>query len=506
MKRAPVLVLVLAACAAERPQRPNPEREQRPPTVQQPVGTPDAPFRAQEPPPGKPVEFHAPVPKQLKLGNGVPVFLIERHEVPLVTVTLALRAGADTEPAGKAGLASFTLDMLDEGTQTRDAAAIARGFEDLAARYGTQADADATGLQVTALADTLDPVLDLLADVALHPAFREADVERVRVERLGQIAQTLDDPQSVGAHVLSRALYGEKHPWGFPAEGTVQSVKSISRRDLESWHKSWFRPGEAALFVVGDTTEAAVLPMLEKRFGGWREQAAPKAAQHKAPQGARVIYVVDKADAPQSQILIGEVGVASTAPDVFPARVMNNILGGSFNSRLNGNLRTEHAYSYGVVSFFETHREAGPFVAGGAVVSDKTAEALGEFLKELQRMKTGDVSEAELSEAKQALVRAIPAVFASNEQTAGAYARAWEHGLPADYYATYQQRVEAVSRDDVAKAARERLHPDQMAIVIVGPQSAIVPRLEALKLGRVEIRDANGDAHKAAKAAAGAGK
>ncbi len=486
--------------------RPNPEREQRAAPAGPPpsTATPDAAFRKSPPPPSAPVEFRAPVPAQFKLRNGLAVFLIERHEVPLVTLSLAVRSGEDTEPQGKSGLASLALDLLDEGTPTRDAAAIARGFEDLAARYSTHADADATSVQVTALADTLGPVLEIFADVVLHPSFRKADVERVRVERLGQIAQALDDPQSVGQHVLSRVLFGEKHPWGFPAEGTVQSVKSIKSADLAVWHRSFFRPDNAALFVVGDTSAATLLPLLERRFGGWKASAAPRPAVAKVPRAStRTVYLVDKPGAPQSQIWIGEIGLASTAPDIFPVRVMNNILGGSFNSRLNGNLRTEHAFSYGVSSFYDTHREAGPFVAAGGVTSDKTAEALAEFIKELQRMKGGDVSDAELSDAKASLVRAIPALFASDEQTAGAYARAWSHGLPADYYATYQTRVEAVTRDDVGKAARDRLHPDALAIVVVGPEQSIRPGLEALKLGPLELREASGEARKAAAAAAG---
>jgi zinc protease len=504
--------LLLSACASG--PKPPARAEAPPPQTQAQTrteapgeqGTADAAFRAQPPPPSAPVEFRAPIPKQLKLKNGLPVFLIERHEVPLVAISLAVRSGEDTDPAGKAGLSSLALDLLDEGTQGRDAAAIARGFEDLAARYATAADADASRASVTALPDTLDPVLELFADVTLHPAFRAADVERVRVERLGQIAQALDDPQSVGQHVLSRVIYGEKHPWGYPDEGTVKSVKSISRQDLLAWHKAWFRPSNAALFVVGDTTEAALMPLLEARFGDWKDTAAPRATRPAGrKRGRRVVTLVDKPGAPQSQIWIGEVGVASTAPDIFPVRVMNNILGGSFNSRLNGNLRTEHAYSYGVFSFFDTHREAGPFVAAGGVVSDKTALALDEFMKELARMKSGEVTEAELADAKDSLVRAIPALFASDEQTAGAYARAWLHGLPADYYATYQPRVEAVTRDDVAKAARERLHPDDMAIVVVGPSKEIAKGLAALRFGKLELRDAEGEAKKAAAAAA-AGK
>ena len=486
-------LLALFACATPAP---------RPPPVQQQT-TADAEFRSLPPPPGAAIVFHAPVPNERTLPNGLRVFLIERHDVPLVTATLAIRSGGETNPAGKAGLATLALDLLDEGTPTRDAAAIARGFEDLGARYITGADADSTTQSVTALSETIDAALDLLSDVSLRPVFREADVERVRTERLGQIAQALDDPQSVGQHVLSRVLFGEKHPWGYPAEGTVKSVKSIARADLLAWHKAYFRPSNAALFVVGDVREAEIGPIVEKRFGGWKDEpASPLPARSIPKSGARTVTLVDKPDAPQSQIWIGEVGVASTAPDIFPVRVMNNILGGSFNSRLNGNLRSEHAYSYGVTSFYETHREAGPFVAEGGVVSEKTAEALQEFMKELSRMKSGEVTDEELADAKDSLVRAIPALFASNEQTASAYARAWSHGLPADYYARYQERVQAVTKAEVAKAARERLHPEQMAIVVVGPKALIAEKIAALRIGRIEFRDAEGEAKKAAAAAA----
>ncbi|HUJ28544.1 MAG TPA: pitrilysin family protein [Myxococcales bacterium] len=498
-----LILIALAACATAKPQQPPPAAKPAAAEAPPPQVTPDAPFRETAPPPGKPLEFHAPVPKQLALSNGLPVFLLERHEVPLVTVALALRSGADTEPPGKAGLSAMTLEMLDEGTQTRDAAAIARGFEDLAARYGTATDADASTLSVTALAETLPQVVELFADVALHPAFRAADVERVRTERLGGIAQALDDPGSVGAHVLARVIYGEKHPWGYPGEGTVKSVKSITRKDLAGWHAAYFRPSNAALFVVGDAAESDLLPLLEKQFGAWKDAKTRTPPAAMLPKGGeRVITLVDKPDAPQSQIWIGEVGVSSSAPDLFAVRVMNNILGGDFDSRLNSNLRTEHAWSYGVFSFYETHREAGPFVAGGGVVSDKTAEAVTEFMRELKRMQTGEISGLELASAKETLVHSIPALFASNEQTAGAYARAWQHGQPADYYARFQAHVEAVTPDEVAKAARDRLHPDRMAIVVVGPAEALEEKLGKLGFGKVEFRDAQGEAKKAVKAAA----
>ena len=472
--------------------------------VPAPISTPDAEFRAKPPGPSAKTDFVAPAPKTIKLSNGLPVYLVERHDLPLVALALSFKSGADTASRARAGLPSMVLDLLDEGTQSRDAAALARGFEDLAAQYHTQADADSSTVSFSALAGTFEPTLELFADVVLHPAFRKPDFERVQKQRLGQIAQSLDDPQAIGQHVLARVLFGEKHPWAFPSDGTVDSIKALTPQDLAGWHKAHFQPANAAMFVVGDVTEAALKDALEKRFAGWKNSGAPKPPKNTAPKaGVRVVTLVDKPDAPQSQIWIGEIGVSSMAPDIFPVRIMNNILGGSFNSRLNGNLRTEHAYSYGAFSFFDTHREAGAFAAASGVVADKTGEALGEFMKELARMKTGEITDAELNDAKDGLVRTIPALFASNEATAGALARAWSHGLPADYYARYQERVLAVTKEDVARAARERLHPDNMAIVVVGPGKIIEEKIAAMKFGRVEVRDANGEAVKAARAAAG---
>ena len=469
------------------------------PAGAEPQGTPDAPFRAQPPPPSAPVAFHAPVPRIAKLSNGLAVWIVEYHEVPLVTVDLVVKSGSDTEGSSQAGLASFVLDALDEGTGTRDSVAIARAFEDLAARYRTEADADSSEVLVTALSSTLPEVLPIFADVALHPAFRSTDIERVREQRLGQIAQILDDPAQVAERVLRRAIYGEKHPWAYPSEGTARSIAALQPPTLAKWHETYFRPNNAALVIAGDVNGDALLPMLEKSFGGWRPGKVPP-ARTKAPASAgapRTVIVVDRPGAPQSQIFVGELGIESAAPDRFAARVMNLIFGGSFNSRLNINLRTEHGWSYGAFSFFEEHRQAGPFISESGVMSDHTAEALSETFRELRRMQQGEVTDAELSDAKESLLHTIPARFTSGESVAELFGRSFAHGLPPDYYATYSEHVAAVTKDDVKKAARERLHPDRAAIVVVGPLEETRKALASLGLGAVEVRDAQGEAMQA---------
>ena len=285
MSRLLLVMALLAGCASKppAPERTAPAasdagvsdgglaRTEAPPAGAEPQGTPDAPFRAQPPAPSAAISFHAPVPRIAKLSNGLPVWIVEYHEVPLVTVDLVVKSGSDTEGPSQAGLASFVLDALDEGTQTRDSVGIARAFENLAARYRTEADADSSEVLVTALSSTLPEVLQIFADVALHPAFRPADVERVREQRLGQIAQILDDPAQVAERVLRRAIYGEKHPWAYPSEGTARSIAALQPPTLMKWHETWFRPNNAALVVAGDVNGDALLPLLEKSFGGWRE-------------------------------------------------------------------------------------------------------------------------------------------------------------------------------------------------------------------------------------------
>jgi zinc protease len=513
MSRALVALILLAGCASSPPAADRATvspsdagvgdgglaRTEPPPAGAEPQGTPDAPFRAQPPPPSAPVEFHPPVPRIAKLSNGLPVWMVEYHEVPLVTVDLVLKSGADTEAPSRSGLASFVLDALDEGTRSRDSVQIARGFEDLAARYRTEADADSSEVVVTALSSTLPEVLSIFADVALRPAFRAPDVERVREQRLGQIAQILDDPAEVAEHVLRRAIYGEKHPWAYPSEGTARTIAALKSPALARWHGRYFRPNNAALVVAGDVRAESLLPLLERSFGTWRAGKVPPARPRPpASSGApRTVIVVDRPGAPQSQIFVGELGIDSLAPDRFATRVMNLIFGGSFNSRLNASLRTEHGWSYGAFSFFEEHREAGPFIAESGVMSDHTADALAETFRQLRRMQQGEVTDAELSDAKEALLRTIPARFTSGESVAQLFARAFAHGLPPDYFATYAEHVSGVTKEEVAKAARERLHPDRAAVVVVGPLAETRKALASLGLGAVEVRDAQGEAMEA---------
>jgi predicted Zn-dependent peptidase len=448
------------------------------------------------------VSFQPPVPVVQKLKNGLQVWVVEKHDIPLVTVELVVSAGEDTDPSGRPGTASFVADMLDEGTKTRDASTIAAAFEDQAAVFRSQADGDSLAAAVSFPAGALAPVLDVFADCTLHPAFRSKDVERVRALRLGDLAQLESDPAQVGRTVLGRTVFGDDHPWAFPSLGSVSSLKAARGSQLADWHRAWVKPNNAALIVVGDVKVPEVLGQLEKRFGGWAPAKLPKrrSLAPRAHKGPRVITVIDRPGAAQSQLWVGELGLGASSTDLYPAQVAATVLGGGFKSRLNANLRSGKGYSYGAFSFFDVRREPGVFAAYAPVIADKTPEALSELLGELRRLREGGIDDAELADAKSGLIQSLPAEFQTTSATALAFGRIYALGRSPDYFAEYVRKLQAVTKEDVAAAAQQRFRPDTLAIVVVGPMAELKPRLEALELGSVDVRSASGEAMKAAKA------
>ncbi len=467
------------------------------------TGTPDAPFRQVLPEPAAPVEFQPPVASVQKLKNGLTVWIVEQHQLPLASVELVVRAGEDTDPLGKPGTASFVADMLDEGTTLRDPPAIAAAFEDQAALFRAQADKDSLVAAVSFPSGSLAPVLDVFSDCVLHPAFKKPDLERVRTLRLGDLAQLQADPAQIGRTVLNRTVFGDSHPWAFPPTGTVASTKAARGDQLAAWHRAWVRPNNAVLVVVGDVRPATLLTELERRFGGWKAAALPRRrslvpAAQKAP---RAVTVVDRPGAAQSQLWVGELGVGAGSADLYAAQVASVVLGGGLKSRLNANLRSSKGYTYGAYSFFDVRREPGLFMAAAPVVADKTPEALWELLSEIDRLREGGIDATELADARSGLIQSLPGEFDTTTSTARAFGCLVSLGRPPDYFAHYVEKLQAVTLEDVARAARARFNGKTLAIVVVGPLAELRPRLEALGLGAIAVRDATGDAVKAARAA-----
>jgi len=443
--------------------------------------------RSKPPALGPAPQLKLPAIVKRTLSNSVPVWVVEAHEVPLAQVTLLLKSGSSNDPEGKFGLASLTAAMLDEGAGTRSALEIADEIDFLGADLGTSSSFDASAVRLGVPVARLEPALAVMADVALRPTFPEAELERLRKERLTELLQARDDAAAVAPMAFARLLFGPRHRYGTGGVGTPATLKSFTAADLKAFHAAAFRPENATLIVVGDLTADKVVPQLEKQFGAWRAAGAP--ARHvavpTAPQPAqREVVIVDMPGAEQSQIRIGGVGVPRSTPDYFTLQVLNTILGGSFTSRLNQNLREQHGYSYGASSRFDMRLSAGPFFAGAGVQTDKTAESLREFFNELTAIRK-PVGAEELAKAKNYVAFGFPGQFETISDFSGQLEQLVIYGLPDTYFAEYVKNLQAVTADAVLKAANMYIQPDRFLVVVVGDRKVIEPGIRALNLGMV---------------------
>jgi predicted Zn-dependent peptidase len=446
---------------------------------------PQVPDRSEAPKPGPPPALTLPAIQKRTLSNGLPVWIVELHDVPVVHVTLAIGAGSGDDPEGKPGVADLAAEMLDEGAGARDALQIADAVDYLGASLSTSSTFDATLVELHVPVARLGEALPITADVALRPSFPEKELQRIREELLTSIIQAQDDPASIVQLAFPRLVFGPRHRYGTMPFGTAASVKGLSVADLRQFHARHYVPANATLIVTGDVTPASVVAQLESAFGAWKGTAPARSPVPTAAQlTARAVHLIDKPGAAQSQIRIGWVGVPRSTPDYFALRVLNTVLGGAFTSRLNQNLREQHGYAYGASSSFDMRRSAGPFFAGAAVQTDKTAEALTEFFKELEGIRK-PIAAAELDKAKNYLALQLPRNFETTARMAGSLAQIVVYDLPDDFYATFTDRVRAITPADAQRAAERYLQPDKFAVVVVGDLKVIEPGIRALNLGPV---------------------
>src|SRR5216683_2468216 len=452
----------------------------------------DAEWRKDAPKAGPTSALHLPVPEKFKLANGLTVLYSERPGLPLVAADLVLHAGSGVNPADQPGLASMTARMLQQGTTTRSALQIADRAADLGATLNSGAGTDTTGISTRSLSRNFPEALELLADIALRPSFPQAEIERVRSERLTGIVQEKDEPFALASRVLSAALYGPRHTYGYPDSGTTESIKAISREDMEKFWKQNYFPDDAALVVTGNIKLAALKPLLEKQFSAWKA-GRPAAAAMGSPETTDAkLILVDRPGAPQTTLVCFSMGLARSTPDYAPVEVMNTDLGGLFSSRINMNLREAHGYTYGAGSFFRYHRSPGPFIVFSDVRTDATAPAATEIFNELRRMRETQMSADELRLAKDSIARSLPGRFERGTNAAGSFAELFIYDLPLDYFSTLSERINAVTVEQAQAMAQKYILPEKMIVLAVGDRAKIEEGLKKLNLGKAEIRDAEG--------------
>ena len=446
-----------------------------------------APDRSKPPAVGPAPALTLPRIEKRQVSNGLPVWIVELHEVPVAQVNLVVMAGTADDPTGKYGVASLTAAMLTEGAGSRSALELADAVDFLGADLGATSSFDSSAVRLHVPVARLAEALPLMADVALRPTFPKDDLERLRQQRLTGLIQARDDAATVAALTFARVLYGTSHRFGTASMGTTDTIKGFSPGDLRAFYTSVFRPDNATLLIVGDVTPDMVMPLIEANFGTWKA-AGPTPARLQlpsiGPRTRREVYLVDKPSAPQSQIRIGAIGVSRSTPDYFPIQVANTILGGSFSSRLNMNLREEHGYTYGASSAFDMRAQAGPFAAAAGVQTDKTSESLKEFFKELNGIQTAVPSD-ELRRAKNYVSLRFPSGFETTTDISRRLEDMLTYRLPEDYFTRYVPNIEAVTAGDVQRVSRRYIQPDTVAVVVVGDRKAIEPGLTALGLGPI---------------------
>lgn len=447
--------------------------------------------RSRMPVPGTPDAPRFPAVERAVLSNGLKVVVARRSEAPVVNMQLVLDAGAAADQFSRPGASGLAMDMLDEGTRTRDALSISRDLAMLGADLSTGSGLDSSSVNMSALKAKLDPSLDLFADVILNPAFPQADFQRLKALQIAAIQRQKREPTAIAFRVMEPIIYGPTHPYGLL--DTEASVASLTREDMARFHQTWFKPNNATLIVVGDTSLAEIRPKLEARFAGWRPGQTPtKTVAEVQPPAKQTVYLVDRPGSEQTVILAALPGPQRADPQFTAVETMNTTLGGAFVSRLNMNLREGKGWSYGAGSFVQPARGPGLFVAYAPVQADKTKESLAEMRRELREITADRVITAdEASMAQSNLIQSLPGRWETTTALRGALAQQVIYGLPENYWETYAGTVRALTVNDLNQAAVRVVNNNALAWVVVGDRAKIEQGIRELNIGPVQVIDAD---------------
>ncbi len=450
--------------------------------------------RTKQPVAGKTPELRVPTWTKTNLADGADLIVSEKHDLPLVSFSITFSGGANQfERPERAGLASLTAAMLNEGTKTRDGEALSNALQLLGTSVNVGVSGESGSISFLSTTSKFPATLDILVDMMLNSTFPGEALDRLRGQRLVALTQQRAQPNSIANRVFPRTLYGPTHPYGRLT--TEESLKSITRDDVVAFHHDYFQPGRALITVVGDVTPATARPVIEKALAAWPTGGARPTFSYPTPpdRPKTTIYLVDRPGSAQSIVAIGHPGPPRTTPDYYAIQVMNTMLGGMFQSRLNANIREEKGYSYGVNSGFAFGKGPGAFRTGGDIVGDKTDAALVEFMKELRGMLGArPVTDEEVQTAKDSLIQRLPATFASVNAINNAITSLWTQGLPDDYFQHYGKMVGAVTKEDVVRVAKQYIDIDHLAIVIVGDRSKIEGPLKAANIAPITYLDLEG--------------
>jgi zinc protease len=439
-----------------------------------------------------------PTLQRTQLANGLKIILAERHEIPTVQFNLLMDAGYAADQFASPGTAKLAMNMVDEGTKTRDTLEISDDLARLGATLNTGADLDMSSVSLNALKSKLDESLEIFADVVSNPSFPDAEFKRLQKQTLAAIQREKAEPNTMALRVFPTLLFGKEHAYGNPmtGSGTEASVSKLTTADLRKYYDTWMKPNNGTMIVVGDTTLAEITPKLDKLFRNWKAAEVPKKSiAHLDRSAAKPgVYLIDRPGSIQSIIFAGEIAPPIKEPEEVAIETMNNILGGTFTSRINMNLREDKHWSYGSHSTIAGTRAQRPFFMIAPVQTDKTKESLVELTKEVKNV-LGEkpITEDELKTAQTMQTLRLPGTMETAGAVAGAIARITRFNLADDHYVTYPNKVRALTQAKLADAARTVIHPEKLIWVVVGDRAKIESGIRELNMGELHLLDADGN-------------
>ncbi|MDB4892246.1 MAG: peptidase domain protein [Gemmatimonadetes bacterium] len=450
--------------------------------------------RAVAPKAGKSPTLRVPTWTKTKLANGAELIVVEKHDLPLVALNIDFIGGSTSfEPAGKLGVAGFAAQMLSEGTTTKSADQLSDAMQLLGTQIFANVGTEGGTIRFTSLKDKFEPALALLADMMLNSTNPDSALERNRARTLVGLTQGKDQPNTIAANVFSKVVYGDEHPYGRVV--SEQTVKAITRDDVVAFQKAYFKPGRAVITVSGDIDPKTARASVERALASWPAGGQRPTFEYPtvpAPK-ARMIYLVDKPKAAQSVFAFGEPGPPRSTPDYYAIQVMNTLLGGLFQSRLNHDIREVKGYSYGVGSSYAFGRGPGAFRAGGGIVSAKSDSALIGFMTHFKGVQgEAPFTDDEVMQGKESLIQSLPGRFSTVNGIAAAVSSIYTQDLPETYWKDYASKVDAVTRDDLQRVAKKYIDVDHMNLVIVGDRASIEASLRATGIAPIQVLDVDG--------------
>ena len=419
------------------------------------------------------------------LPNGLTVYALEYHEQPVISLRLLMKVGADNDPADLPGVAAFTADLLNKGTKTRSATQIAEAIDQVGGSLEASADMESTTVAVGTLTDSVDLAFELMTDILMNPAFAQQELARAQQQALSSLTADMDDADFIADAAFQRLIYGP-HPYGHLENGTLGSVPKIRRDDLIRFHETYYAPNVSALAIVGDVSTSDAFNLAERWFASWAKKDVPQpSAQDVRKLEGRQVVVIDKPDAVQTKIRVGQTTVRRKDADYFNVLVASYVLGGSGSGRLNQALRVERGLTYGAYATIQPRRGPGSFYSTTDTRTEKTVEALRLLLDQIQKFRAGEVPADELQNAKSFLIGSFPLSIEVPNDLGSRLTTVFLYDLGDDYLKTYRDRLSMVSAADVLRAAKERISPEDVVIVLVGKAEEFKKPLE--DFGKIEV-------------------